>query len=50
MQAQQKAAENLYKKAGAGQGPQGPEGPQGPQGGNGKAEDVIDAEVVEEKK
>ena len=51
MQAQQKAAENLYRKAGA-PGPEGPEGPGGPgaAGGNGKADDVIDAEVVEEKK
>ena len=57
MQAQQKAAENLYKKAGdqGSQGPQGSQGSQGPEGshatgGNGKADDVIDAEVVEEKK
>jgi molecular chaperone DnaK len=52
MQAQQKAAENLYKTAGGPGGPQGP-GPgagAGATGGNGKAEDVIDAEVVEEKK
>jgi molecular chaperone DnaK len=49
MQAQQKAAENLYRKSGdAGPGPSGPEG--AAPGGNGKAEDVIDAEVVEEKK
>jgi molecular chaperone DnaK len=40
MQAQQKAAENLYRKSGDAGAP----------GGNGKAEDVIDAEVVEEKK
>jgi molecular chaperone DnaK len=47
MQAQQKAAERLYQQA----GPQGP-GPSdgGPAAGNGKADDVIDAEVVEEKK
>jgi molecular chaperone DnaK len=50
MQAQQKAGENLYKTAGAGAaaGP-GPSG-DGSTGGNGKADDVIDAEVVEEKK
>jgi molecular chaperone DnaK len=48
MQAQQKAAENLYRKAGDSGGPTGPTGPT--PGGNGKAEDVIDAEVVEEKK
>ncbi len=52
MQAQQKAAENLYKNVGA-SGPGGPEagGPAGPgAGGTGSADDVIDAEVVEEKK
>ena len=54
MAAQQKAGENLYKQAGAAAGP-GPEG--APDGGtpgaagNGKAnDDVIDAEVVEEKR
>ncbi len=48
MQAQQKAAENLYRKSGdAGQGPTDPGAGAA---GNGKAEDVIDAEVVEEKK
>jgi molecular chaperone DnaK len=46
MQAQQKAAERLYQKAGAEAGPEGPSGP----AGNGKTDDVIDAEVVEEKK
>jgi molecular chaperone DnaK len=52
MQAQQKAAENLYRKS----GPSGPEGgAAGPEGhgtnqGDGHADDVIDAEVVEEKK
>jgi molecular chaperone DnaK len=51
MKAQQQAAERLYQKSGAA----GPEGPDagagaGPSGGNGKADDVIDAEVVEEKK
>jgi molecular chaperone DnaK len=51
MQAQQKAAENLYKTAG-GPGPGGPAGPDagGASHGNGHADDVIDAEVVEEKK
>ena len=49
MQAQQKAAENLYSKSGdAGPGPSEPGA--GAPGANGKAEDVIDAEVVEEKK
>ena len=49
MQAQQKAAENLYRKSGdAGPGPSEPGA--GAPGANGKAEDVIDAEVVEEKK
>ncbi|MEO7190635.1 MAG: molecular chaperone DnaK [Vicinamibacterales bacterium] len=52
MQAQQKAAENLYKNAGAA-GPDG--GPQGGHahgsgGGSGQADDVIDAEIVDEKK
>jgi len=47
MQAQQKAAEKLY--AGTA-GPGEPGSGTGPTGGNGKAEDVIDAEVVEEKK
>ena len=55
MQAQQKAAEALYKNAGAaGAGPgAGPDmgGGAAPGGGNGKAnDDVIDAEIVEEKK
>jgi len=49
MQAQQKAAENLYKR-----GSGGAEGPgdagHGPSSGNGKADDVIDAEIVDEKK
>jgi molecular chaperone DnaK len=50
MQAQQKAAEALYKNAGtAGAGPD--TGGAAPGGGNGKAnDDVIDAEIVEEKK
>jgi molecular chaperone DnaK len=47
MQAQQRAAENLYKSAGAAAG-EGATG--GPAGGDGKAEDVIDAEIVDEKK
>jgi molecular chaperone DnaK len=53
-QAQQKAGENLYKKSagGAAGGDAGSAGPNaGPSSqGNGHAEDVIDAEVVEEKK
>jgi molecular chaperone DnaK len=50
MQAQQKAAENLYSQAGAsaGGGTGGAPGAAG--GGNGKSDDVIDAEVVEERK
>jgi molecular chaperone DnaK len=50
MKAQQKAAENLYQGAAA--GPGGPAGEPGgqPKTGNGHADDVIDAEVVEEKK
>src|SRR6187397_2317099 len=48
MQAQQKAAEALYKNAA---GPEAGPGPSAPGGGNGKAnDDVIDAEIVEEKK
>jgi molecular chaperone DnaK len=49
--AQEKAAEALYKSAGSAgsEGPTGSAG-SGPASGNGKAEDVIDAEVVEEKK
>ena len=56
MQAQQKAAERLYKNAGPGPGPgAGADGAPGTGGesakrGNGHADDVIDAEVVEEKK
>jgi molecular chaperone DnaK len=51
MRAQQKAAERLYQKAGAA-GPDGQPGGGAPGGapGNGKTDDVIDAEVVEEKK
>ena len=48
MQAQQKAGENLYQSAQSA-GPQGPaDGGAAP--GSGQADDVIDAEVVEEKK
>jgi molecular chaperone DnaK len=51
MQAQQKAAENLYRTAGAASGPEQPgAGGARPAGGSGQADDVIDAEVVEEKK
>ena len=54
-QAQQKAGENLYKNsAGAGAAPGAGGGAGAPGGsgaqGNGHADDVIDAEVVEEKK
>jgi hypothetical protein len=49
MQAQQKAAERVYQTAGQA-GPQGPGATGGSHAGNGKADDVIDAEVVEEKK
>jgi molecular chaperone DnaK len=49
--AQEKAAEALYKNAGAAGGGQPGGGHEhGPAGGNGKADDVIDAEVVEDKK
>jgi molecular chaperone DnaK len=49
--AQEKAAEALYKNAGStgSTGSTGSAG-SGPASGNGKADDVIDAEVVEEKK
>jgi molecular chaperone DnaK len=53
MQAQQKAAEQLYQGGGGapGGGPdQGPAGSAGAGGGHGHGDDVIDAEVVEEKK
>ncbi len=49
MQAQQKAAENLYKTAGPAPGGE-PGAGGGPAAGSGQADDVIDAEVVEEKK
>ncbi len=48
MQAQQKAAEHLYQNPGAGPGQEPPSG--GQPSGSGQADDVIDAEVVEEKK
>ena len=48
MQAQQKAGENLYQSAQSA-GPEGPAGG-GQTTGNGQTDDVIDAEVVEEKK
>jgi molecular chaperone DnaK len=48
MQAQQKAAENLYKSGGAPGEPGAPGA--GPTSGSGQNDDVIDAEVVEEKK
>jgi molecular chaperone DnaK len=47
MQAQQRAAENLYKTAGAAPGEPAAGGPAD---GTGKADDVIDAEIVDEKK
>jgi molecular chaperone DnaK len=52
MAAQQKAAERLYQHQQAGpSGPQGPgPGSAGAAGGNGQTDDIIDAEVVEEKK
>jgi molecular chaperone DnaK len=52
MQAQQKAAENLYKNAGGPAGPDQPgsgSGPGATGGGAGAADDVIDAEIVDEK-
>ncbi|MCC7008395.1 MAG: molecular chaperone DnaK [Acidobacteria bacterium] len=50
MQAQQKAAERLYQSAGPEGGPQEPGAPGGRPHGNGHADDVIDAEIVDEKK
>ena len=47
-QAQQKAAEALYKNASGPSEPGG--GPGGPASGNSQADDVIDAEIVDEKK
>jgi molecular chaperone DnaK len=49
MQAQQKAAEQLYKGAG-GPGDAGAAPGAGPAGGHGGSDDVIDAEIVEDKK
>jgi molecular chaperone DnaK len=50
MQAQQKAAERLYQAA-PGPADAGPSAGGGaPSGGNGQADDVIDAEIVDEKK
>ena len=50
-QVQHKAAEALYKQAGAAPGGEGPGGPSdaGPSAGGGGQGDVIDAEVVDEK-
>jgi len=48
MQAQQKAAEALYKKSGDAAGPGA--GANGPQPGGAQGDDVIDAEIVDEKK
>jgi molecular chaperone DnaK len=48
MQVQQKAGEKMYAAAGA--GAPGASGSSGAPGGNGQADDVIDAEVVEDKK
>jgi molecular chaperone DnaK len=50
MQVQQKAGEKMYAAAGAAAGGPGASGPSGAPGGNGQADDVIDAEVVEDKK
>jgi len=50
MQVQQKAGEKMYAAAGAAAGAPGASGPSGAPGGNGQADDVIDAEVVEDKK
>ena len=52
-QAQHRAAEALYKQAGASGGPGAAEGPAGEDsasGGSGSQGDVIDAEVVDEEK
>jgi molecular chaperone DnaK len=54
MQAQQKAAEQLYQQtsqgAGAAPGAGASADAGGPRGGNGHADDVIDAEIVDDKK
>ena len=49
MQAQQKAAEHLYQSQPGASG-EGPSAEQGPRTGNGQTDDVIDAEIVDEKK
>jgi len=49
MQVQQKAGEKMYASAGAAGAP-GASNPTGAPSGNGQADDVIDAEVVEDKK
>jgi hypothetical protein len=48
MQAQQKAAETLYKGAAGPEG--GPTAGGGAPGGGGPTDEVIDAEIVDEKK
>jgi hypothetical protein len=48
MQAQAKAAQELYKQAGASSGPAG--GDAGTQGSGGTQGDVIDAEVIDDEK
>ena len=52
IQVQQKAGEKMYAGASGSSGSSGSAGPSGSAGtgGNGKADDVIDAEVVEDKK
>ena len=50
MQAQQKAGEKLYQNAGPGPGAPGAGDGPSARAGSGQTDDVIDAEVVEEKK
>jgi molecular chaperone DnaK len=50
MQAQQKAAETLYKNTGGGADAGAGPGAGAGSGGNGQADDVIDAEIVDDKK
>jgi molecular chaperone DnaK len=50
MQAQQKAGENLYKNSAGSTGSEGSAGSTGSTGSAGSNDDVIDAEVVEDKK
>jgi molecular chaperone DnaK len=50
MQAQQKAAETLYKNTGGGADAGAEPGAGAGPGGNGQADDVIDAEIVDDKK